>query len=128
MLFRPLAFPCPFDVRFFPCPASGFCACPLVWYGQETSTMCFFPCSLTFPLYYQGKWAETRKTAVSGRFLKGKQKVKDVSLTYKNLFLHYKQAYTRIPLAVGLQVRVGMRGPHLLFFALPYLREEAKGL
>jgi hypothetical protein len=59
---------------------------------------------------------------------KGKQKVKDVSLTYKNLFLHYKQAYTRIPLAVGLQVRVGMRGPHLLFFALPYLREEAKGL
>jgi hypothetical protein len=51
-----------------------------------------------------------------------------VSLTYKNLFLHYKQAYTRILLAVGFQVRVGMRGPRLLFFALPYLREEAKGL
>jgi hypothetical protein len=43
----------------------------LVWYGQETSIMGFFPCSLTFPLYYQGKGAETRKTPVSGRFMMG---------------------------------------------------------
>jgi hypothetical protein len=35
--------------------------------------MCFFPCSLTFLLYYQGKGAETRKTPVSGRFFEGKQ-------------------------------------------------------
>jgi hypothetical protein len=46
---------------------------PLVWYGRETSTMRFFPCSLALPLYYQGKWAETRKTPVSGRFMEGKQ-------------------------------------------------------